>query len=48
LQAGTISNPTLSAEVEDFGGNGAKEESVRAEQMTVRFEQALELGGHIE
>lgn len=45
LQAGTIPNPTLSAEVEDFGGNGTKEESVRAEQMTVGFEQAFELGG---
>ncbi|MFH1969867.1 MAG: TolC family protein [Verrucomicrobiota bacterium] len=44
LQAGTIPNPTLSAEVEDFGGSG-EIRGFDAAQTTVAFEQTIELGG---
>ncbi|MBU4211737.1 MAG: TolC family protein [Kiritimatiellae bacterium] len=44
LQAGTIPNPTLSAEVEDFGGSG-ESRGFDTAQTTVAFEQTIELGG---
>lgn len=44
LQAGTIPNPKLSAEVEDFGGSGEKR-GFDSGQTTIGLEQTLELGG---
>jgi len=44
LQAGTIPNPTLSAEVEDFGGSG-ESRGFDTAQTTIAFEQTIELGG---
>ncbi len=44
LQAGAIPNPTLSAEVENFGGSGESQGFDQSE-TTVALEQTFELGG---
>ncbi len=44
LQAGLLPNPSLTTEVEDFGGSGSRE-SFNASQTTVSLSQLIELGG---
>jgi cobalt-zinc-cadmium efflux system outer membrane protein len=44
LQAGLLPNPSLTTEVEDFGGGGARND-FDASQTTVSLAQLIELGG---
>lgn len=44
VQAGLLPNPVLEAEVEEFGGPGARKEFSAAE-TTIRLSQLIELGG---
>lgn len=45
LQAGLLPNPSLTTEVEDFGGGGGARNGFDASQTTVSLAQLIELGG---